>query len=555
MTSRALELEWGTPGPGARIGGKYVVEGPCGRGDLAVVLSALRAGLDCRVAIKVLLPEWAAVPAIVERFLRAGRMATRVKSEHAARVFEVGTIEGGAPYLVTEYLEGQDLAQVLANWGPLPVPTAVDWILQAIEAIGEAHALGIIHRGLKPANLFLTRRADGIGCLKVADFGLTVAIDPRIDEAMRLMLRPDALQSRGYMAPEQLHDAGNTDARADIWAIGAILHELIAGELPFRGRTVPELCAAVFTQPPARISSARAETPAALERAILCCLEKDPNARFQTVTELAQALAPFGTAAAIASYERVARAEDGASASMSMLEVPRVSPLPQEDLTSASWPGDASDAAAPRRVLGSPASARIVIGSFLMLAGFGIGVFMFMYASVHGDDHRNVGVTERQAPPRRETSIEMPTPTAAAPESTPVPPPATIAAPATALPATVAAAAPAAGAPAAPSPAGPSMESVPSTAPAVGAQVSGARPDASPVPSRSVLPPPRPRIRTPSPTVRLRARPAEAPAQPDPFARAPSRPAEPAATSDPDHRDDAPAKSPPSGDDLFDGRK
>ncbi|HEX4627712.1 MAG TPA: serine/threonine-protein kinase, partial [Gemmatimonadales bacterium] len=378
MTHRALELEWGTPGPGARIGGKYVVEGPCGRSDLAAVLSALRAGLDYRVAIKVLLPEWAAQPAIRERFLYAARTSARLKGEHVARVLEVGTLEGGAPYLVVEYMDGQDLAQVLANWGPLPVPTAVDWMLQAIEAIGEAHAQGIIHRGLKPPNLFLIRRPDGGECLKVADFGLTAAVDRRLHEWNRsMMLRPDVMQSGGYMAPEQLRDGATTDARADIWAVGVLLHELVAGELPFRGRTAPELCTAVFTQPPTRITSVRPEAPAALEQAILCCLEKDPDARFQSVSDLAEALAPFGTAAAVASCERVARVPRAPSA---LADAPRVSPLPQEDLTSASWPGDAIDEASARRVRGSPASARIVIGSFLMLAGFGIGVFLFMYA-------------------------------------------------------------------------------------------------------------------------------------------------------------------------------
>src|SRR5262249_47545583 len=159
--------------------------------------------LDQRVALKILLPEWAGDPDVVERFLREGRAATRIKSEHVVRVFDVGTLESGAPFLVMEFLEGHSLDDVLATWGALPVPTAIDWVLQAAEAIGEAHTQGIVHRDLKPANLFLTRRADGSACIKVIDFGLSKLTDPRMSGASVKLTRPtDVMGSPHYMAPE-----------------------------------------------------------------------------------------------------------------------------------------------------------------------------------------------------------------------------------------------------------------------------------------------------------------------------------------------------------------
>ena len=283
MTNRALEPSWTIPSPGDTLAGKYVVDGLCGRGGLAVVLSAMHAGLGQRVALKMLLPEWAGDRDVVQRFVREGRAATRIRSEHVVRVFDVGTLESGAPYLVLEYLEGHDLDEVLAMWGPLPVPTAIDWILQACEAIAEAHACGIVHRDLKPANLFLTQRADGSACVKVLDFGLSKLTDPRMCGASGKLTRPtDVMGSPHYMAPEQLRASSEADARADIWALGAVLHELLTTQPPFRGDTMPELCATVLTQPPARLSSLRENVAPELERAVLRCLEKDPNARFAT---------------------------------------------------------------------------------------------------------------------------------------------------------------------------------------------------------------------------------------------------------------------------------
>jgi eukaryotic-like serine/threonine-protein kinase len=403
MNNRAPELPWTIPSPGETFAGKYVVDGVCGRGGLAVVLSAMHPGLGQRVAIKMLLPEWASDFDVVERFLREGRAATRIKSQHVVRVFDVGTLENGAPYLVLEYLEGHNLDEVVAMWGPLQASTAIDWVLQACEAISEAHALGIIHRDLKPGNLFLTRLADGSPCIKVIDFGLSKLAAAFMPEGSAKLTRPnDVMGSPHYMAPEQLRAMQDADARTDLWALGVVLFELIAGQTPFRGESMAELCAAVLTRPPEPLSSLCPGVPPAVEAAVHRCLSKDPVQRFTSAAELARALAPYGTPLSRASCMRIERVLEG-----------RASDAPtdaQEDAEVDEWPS-AVFAGLP----GTHTSAKVILGSLLMLAGIGVGVFMWMYDAVHGSEPERVDAlaVHPAAPP----------PPVTHPQLVPLPPP------------------------------------------------------------------------------------------------------------------------------------
>jgi serine/threonine protein kinase len=317
------------PEPGVVFDGKYRIEGTIGEGAMGVVLEATHLQLEDRVAIKILLPVWAADPRLVERFMREGRAATKIRSEHVVRVFDVGVVSGH-PYLVMEHLDGKDLDRLLAEEGVLPAWLAVDYLLQACEAIAEAHVSGIIHRDLKPANLFLTRRADGSACVKVLDFGISKATHPASDgssPAAALSTREGApapgaisasattptavMGSPQYMSPEQLLSSRNVDARSDVWALGAILHELIAGAPPFDGETFAELSAAILRDPAPRLTALRADVPAIVADVVVRCLEKEPSARFADVAALAGALAEVGTASARASAERIARVIDG----------------------------------------------------------------------------------------------------------------------------------------------------------------------------------------------------------------------------------------------------
>jgi serine/threonine-protein kinase len=415
MKNRAPELPWIIPQPGDTFAGKYLVEGVCGRGGLAVVLSAVHPGLGQRVAIKMLLPEWANDFEVVERFLREGRAATRIKSQHVVRVFDVGTLENGAPYLVLEYLEGNNLDDVIAMWGPLQVSTAIDWVLQASEAISEAHVLGIVHRDIKPGNLFLTRLADASPCIKVIDFGLSKLADALMAEGSAKLTRPnDVMGSPHYMAPEQLRAMQDADARTDLWALGAVLYELIAGQTPFRGDSMPELCAAVLTRSPEPLSSLRPEVAPGLEAAVHRCLAKDPSERFGSVAELARALAPYGTDLSRTSCLRIERVVEGRTS-----DVP---PSPRQVDIGLDEPS------APRRFIpGTHTNAKVVLGSFLMLAGIGIGVFMWMYDAVHAGDPDHAGgsptlpplvFTQALPPP-----VAEPLPPAPVPVPVPVPEP------------------------------------------------------------------------------------------------------------------------------------
>ncbi len=202
-------------------------------------------------------------------FYARGRAATRIKGQHVVRVFDVGTLESGAPYLVLEYLDGHNLDDVVAMWGPLQVSTAIDWVLQACEAISEAHAVGIIHRDLKPGNLFLTHLPDGSDCIKVIDFGLSKLAEEFMPAGSAKLTRPnDVMGSPHYMAPEQLRAMQHADERTDLWALGTVLYELVAGQTPFRGDSMAELCAAVLTRDPAPLSSLRPEVPAGVDAAV-----------------------------------------------------------------------------------------------------------------------------------------------------------------------------------------------------------------------------------------------------------------------------------------------
>jgi serine/threonine-protein kinase len=292
--------------PGQVLAGKFQIERVLGKGGMGVVVAAQHLQLGQLVALKFLLPEALRNPEVTERFLREARAAVRLKSEHVGRVIDVGTLDTGAPYLVMEYLEGQDLDSFRKAHARLPVAQAVSFVLQAAEAIAEAHAIGIVHRDLKPANLFLTVRADGSPSVKVLDFGIAKATEGTDD--FSLTKTAAVMGSPAYMSPEQLRSARDVDARADIWAIGVILHELVQGAPPFEAETITELTLKVAMDPTPALS---VTVPAGFADVVARCLEKDPDRRYATVAELAAALAPFGPPGSTEIAQRVARIQAG----------------------------------------------------------------------------------------------------------------------------------------------------------------------------------------------------------------------------------------------------
>jgi len=222
-------------------------------------------------------------------------------------VTDVGRLDNGAPYMVMELLQGRDLDVLLREQGPLSLSEVTDYLLQAGEAIAEAHGLGIVHRDLKPANLFLTKRADGSTCIKVLDFGISKLTNARSTRDQGMTQTAQVMGSPLYMSPEHLMSSRDVDMRTDIWALGVICFELLTGTLPFQAETLPQLCMAISLAPPVALRSIRPELPAEVEAIILRCLSKNPSQRYANVAEFAAALVAFAPPHARLSAERIER--------------------------------------------------------------------------------------------------------------------------------------------------------------------------------------------------------------------------------------------------------
>jgi serine/threonine protein kinase len=288
---------------GELVAGKYRVTRTIGAGGMGIVVAATQIELDRPVALKFLLPEALERPDIAARFAREARAAAKLEGEHITRVLDVGSLPTGEGFIVMEYLEGVDLARVLARDGALPHELAVKYVLEACEGVAEAHAHGIVHRDLKPGNLFLAKRVNGASVIKVLDFGISKFTSAEGSD--HVTSTSSLLGSPVYMSPEQLMSARTVDARSDIWALGVVLFELLCGVTPFQGDRMPVLVAAILHRPALSMDDARPNLPPGLVAVVHRCLEKDPSKRFANVAELASALAAFGPPASERSLERI----------------------------------------------------------------------------------------------------------------------------------------------------------------------------------------------------------------------------------------------------------
>jgi serine/threonine-protein kinase len=360
----------GQPGAPVSIGdvlaGKYRVERIMGQGGMGVVVAARHAELGELRALKLMLPGAAASAEAVDRFMREARAAARLRSEHVTRVHDVGRLESGAPYIVMEYLEGSDLQQLLEARGTIRPEDAVGYVLQACEAVGEAHAAGIVHRDLKPANLFLTRAANGAPCIKVLDFGIAKLGDVA-PGAVAMTAATQMLGTPLYMSPEQMKSAHDVDARTDVWSLGAILYRMLAGKTAFDGNSIAELYGSMLTEDPSPIARCRADVPPALEAVVMRCLQKQPDARYANASELGAALLPF-VAPLSAGASAPATPAPSAPLAAAAVSTPTM-PAPSAQ-TAAAWatptgpvasgpagyvPGPAAAAAWPGAPVGTPA--------------------------------------------------------------------------------------------------------------------------------------------------------------------------------------------------------
>jgi serine/threonine-protein kinase len=275
-----------------------------GAGGMGAVVAAEHVGLGDQVAVKFLNPKMLGDVAFVERFIREARVTARIKNEHVVRVFDVGSTDGGLPFIAMELLDGEDLGHVSAR-GPLPIPLAVDCVLQAMVGLLHAHSAGVTHRDIKPSNLWLTRRSDGAPFVKVLDFGISKLVETGSEDA-RLTDTRSVFGSPSYMSPEQVRSAKRVDPRADVWALGVVLFELLTQKLPFEADSVHGILAAIVADAPIPLRALRPDAPAELEVAVLGLLEKNPDAR-ATLVDTAVKLRPFASPVGQATADLIAR--------------------------------------------------------------------------------------------------------------------------------------------------------------------------------------------------------------------------------------------------------
>jgi serine/threonine-protein kinase len=289
---------------GETLAGKYRVDRVLGAGGMGVVIQATHVLLNTRVAMKFLLPQYTGDQRIVERFLREARAAVSLKNRHIASVTDIGTLESGSPYIVMEYLEGRDLFDVIEEAGSLEPTRAAKFLLQACQGLASAHAAGVVHRDIKPGNLFLTHDVDGSEQVKILDFGISKSGQ----EVTNLTRTGAVMGSPMYMSPEQMRSTRNVDNRTDIWSLGVVGFEMLTGRLPYEAETMTELVAMVLEHDPPRVSMYRSDVPPAIEEAIARALTKDMNKRYAHVSELAHDLAvALGDAMSIESAARTQR--------------------------------------------------------------------------------------------------------------------------------------------------------------------------------------------------------------------------------------------------------
>jgi serine/threonine protein kinase len=287
-TDRNEEHPW-LPQGHAPFAGKYTVERILGQGGMGVVFEARHIRLGQRVAIKVLGSALREYPELVERFEREARAAGSLTSVHAVRVFDIDATDDGTPFIVMELLGGRDLSTIVERDGPQPVSRSVRWLIEACDAIAEAHRLGIIHRDLKPSNLFLTD-IDGRQLVKVLDFGIAKRVstqETQITQAVSPLGTPQ------YMSPEQVRCAKDVDSRTDVWSLGITLYEMICGQTPFAHESASACIASIAADPVPDPRTFRPDLTESFSAALMKALAKNANDRYQTVAELVAALAPF----------------------------------------------------------------------------------------------------------------------------------------------------------------------------------------------------------------------------------------------------------------------
>jgi serine/threonine-protein kinase len=420
-----------TLSPGTAFG-RYVIQRLLGVGGMGAVYEATHTDLNKRVAVKTLHRNIALNPEANTRFLREGRAASAIQHPHVVDVFDVG-VANGLPYLVMEYLEGEDLAALIARAGPLSVEQTADVLIPVIAAVGSAHEAGVVHRDLKPENIFLTKTRQRGTVPKVLDFGIS-KLSSDSQAGMNLTSTSALLGTPFYMSPEQAKGGKHVDARSDQYALGVILYECVTKRRPFDGDGLYDILHSIVMgtfQPPRTV---RGDLPEAFEALILRAMARTADQRFDSVQSLGRALLPFASRKVQGEWDamfgsgqgslRPAPAGPGPGPSPERAAAPTMSPSSitatggQVQIPSATAGGTISQAALELSSLGithSPQRSRtvwFVVGGVVLLAAIGGAVGLSVGRSrstvapeVHATTHPTtsgtpfVATTTPQVPP------------------------------------------------------------------------------------------------------------------------------------------------------------
>jgi serine/threonine-protein kinase len=372
------------PREGEIIGTKYRLVRPIAEGGMGIVFEAVHLRLRQSVAIKFPRQDVVSMSDAVERFEREARASGRMRGPHVVHVLDVDTDAYGRPYIVMELLRGRDLEAELRARGPMPIAQAVDWTLQACRAVAQAHGAGVVHRDLKPSNLFLAEEA-GASVIKVLDFGVSKVAD---DAEAAGTSTSVTVGTPLYMSPEQVHSSNDVDERTDVWSLGVILYELIAGVPPFRGTTTAAIVAIVAGAVPS-LRAVRPDVPEELECAVMTALARAPEDRFPTAESFGAALMPFASKEGVAGPFSLSPSQRAfAVACSTMARAPRVRAAPRvrdpsELLEPRGIARDARDAiridgsgrtATLLRRTGRKHSRRVAVRTFASTMMVGVGV-------------------------------------------------------------------------------------------------------------------------------------------------------------------------------------
>jgi serine/threonine protein kinase len=453
------------PQPGEVLDGKYRIERLLGEGGMGAVAKATHLLRRAPVALKFMSPAVIALQGAVERFVNEGVAASQIDSDHVVKVFDVGRMPNGAPYLVMEFLDGRDLQQILLaeGGGRIHDPArAVHFALQILRALQTAHASGIIHRDMKPSNCFVIDKDGEPDFVKLVDFGISKVRSDEQQQASNLTRTNSALGTPLYMSPEQARSPRDVDHRTDLYAVGAILYELLTGRTPYTSESgeYTEILFKIFTTEPEPLRNLRPDVPEGLAAAIHRALVRDLQIRYGSAGEMAEALAPWADSR---SAQILTRLRGGRGRSMVPAAAPPQGPFtpsgapvapnnagevalantfassPPESLRAPRVPtdvgvtretGQASDAPSAGKKSKAPVAIAMVVAGFLVAGAAGVIVAKRVVAPVHvTQDPSGSGTlaatTAAPPPPATTSAPALPPPPSAALE--PLPTPSTVA--------------------------------------------------------------------------------------------------------------------------------